>query len=379
MAIAVTVVKETVETLFVRIQLSGLTPGTKYDLFRLRMRYVGPDLTTGPPYTGGPLYSRETPDRAGLWSAVAHRVGWTAPSAAVTVRDYECPMKPTSYFLVPTSAGSPFEFGWGISTLYPISRGVLGAGVVDFEHDLAVQPQGRVIVRSTADLNRFVILCVADMDEIKYTARGTELAVIGNQYPVYVADTREARRGSIVFKVDNVGQYNDLRSIVFPASGRIWPIYLQDASTPNMLLDDMKVLPLDVTIEQATKADADTRFVRVDYVEIDSTAPLPKRFGDNDNEISPPVANFLISDTTPAAGQVVTLTDTSTGQFDSWDWTIYGSSSNPLGKFHTKGPHKVLWNHKGEKTVKLRVYGAELVDGGPTAGAHSITKKIVVH
>jgi len=377
MAIGITVTKETVETLFVKLQLTGLTVGTKYDLFRLRMRYTGPSLL-GVPASESPTYSREIPDRAGLWSAVAHRVGWTAPAATVNVNDYECPMEPTSYFLVPTSAGSPFEFAWGISTTYPLSRGVLG-GLVDFKRDLTEQPQGRVMVRSSAHLNKYVILCVAEMDEIKYTARGTELAVMGSQYPVYVADTREARRGSIVFKVVGLGQYNDLREIVFPPTGIIWPVYLQDASTPNMLLDDMKVIPLDVTIEQATKADPNVRFVRIDYVEIASTASIPKRSGDNDNAIQHPVANFSISDVAPNRGEAVTLTDTSTGQYDSWDWSVYGSTSNLLGKFYTKGPHKVVWNHKGTKTVKLRVYGAELGDGGPTAGSHSITKKIVVY
>jgi hypothetical protein len=377
MAIGLTVVKETLETLFVQLNLSGLTPGTKYDLMRLQLRYLGEDDL------GVPVYQRELPDRKALWSAVAHRVGWTAPAATATVRDYESPRRATQWFLVPSSAIGPYEYTtW--ATPYPVSRGVLAPTIVHFNYELqqageGVPMKGGVTVRSTADLSKYVTACVVDLDELKYTARGTELAVMGSQYPIFVADTREARRGSIVLKVDDLGDYNDLRSIVFPSTGAIRPVIFNAGSEPTMLLDDMRVIPLDVTIEQATHSDPSLRYVRIDFVETDPSAPLTKRIGDNDDLINAPVANFTISDTTPASGEWITLTDTSTGQYDSWDWTISSASSNRVSKFYTKGPHKVRWTGRGKKVIKLRVYGAVVDANGKTAGAHTRTKTITVH
>jgi hypothetical protein len=373
MAIGLTVTKETWETLFVALQLTGLTPGVKYDLMRLQIRYTGDDDLANP------VYNRETPDRKALWSAVAHRVGWTAPAATVNVIDYECPTRPTQYLLVPTSAVGPFEYtNWAVP--YPVSRGVLSPTVVHFAREITGEGEkGHVLVRSTANLQKFVMACVAEMDELKYTARGTELAVMGSQYPVYVADTREARRGSIVLKVESLGAYNDLRSIVFPNTGAIRPVIFNNASLDAILLDDMKVIPLDVSVEQASKADVDLRFVRIDFVEVEAASPLLKRAGDNDNYINHPKANFTVSDMTPAVNQWVTLTDTSTGQYDSWDWTFRGQTSNTGGKFYTKGPHKIRFTKRGTKTIKLRVYGAEIDAQGHTAGSSVLSKTVVVH
>jgi PKD repeat protein len=142
----------------------------------------------------------------------------------------------------------------------------------------------------------------------------------------------------------------------------------------------MKVIPLDVTVEQATKSDPAIRFVRIDYVEIANPAPITKRAGDNDDAINHPVANFSFSDTTPARDQVITITDTSTGQYDSWDWSVGTSGSQAPGKFYGPGPHRFSWSAKGTYEVKLRVYGAETADGSPiTSGAQTRTKKITVH
>jgi hypothetical protein len=372
MAVGITVIKETWETLFVQVQLTGLTPGVKYDLMRLSYRHVSYDDL------GNPVYQRALPDRKAYWSAVAHRVGWTAPAATVNVVDYEAPLNAVKYFIVPSSSVGPFEYtNWAVP--YPLSRGALSADYVHFNNDIAQQGPGHILVRSTHDLQKFVQACVVEMDELKYTARGTELQVMGSQYPVYVADTREARRGSVVLRVNDLGEYNDLREIVFPSTGAIWPVIFNNAASPPMLLDDMKVVPLDVSVEQASKGDANLRFVRIDYVEIAAAGPILKRTGDNDTYVNHPKANFSISDTTPARKQWVTLTDTSTGQFDSWDWTIRNAGSNVVSKFYTKGPHKVWWGSRGTKYVKLRVYGAEIDGLGHTAGAAVITKTVVVH
>jgi hypothetical protein len=198
-----------------------------------------------------------------------------------------------------------------------------------------------------------------------------------------VADVREARRGSIVFKVDSATEFHDLMEIVFPNTGAIWPVYLMNIGTdvPLMLTSDMKMIPLDVTIEQSGFTNPNIRFVRVDYVEIDSTAPISKRTGDNDDAINPPKANFTISDSTPAVGQWVTLTDTSTGQYDSWDWSVRGTEAtvSAQGKYFVKGPHRVRWMKKGSYTVALRVYGAQIDANGHTAGASTRTLRVTVH
>lgn len=374
MVVAIDVVKDDLDTLFVEVALTGLTPGTKYDVFRLTLRYLGDNDT------GAPVYEREIPDRAALWRAVGHRVGWTAPAAAATFRDYEVSLRPTVYYVCASSAEGPHEYeDWG--TPYPVARGVLDDEVIHFNRDLdlavdgpEVSDEGHVIIRSTEELNKYLSLCLVDMDGPKYTARGTEHAVLGSQYPVYVADTREARRGSLTVMVRDLGAYNDLRSIVFPPTGRIRPVIFNSGGDNTLLLDDMVVIPLDVAVEQVTAQSLASRYVHVDYVEIDARAALTQRSGDNDTMVNAPVANFTISDTTPAVHQWVTLTDTSTGLYDEWDWTIERGyeTDNRVGKFYGPGPHVIRWGNRGKKTIKLRV-------GGSGAGHHTRYKTATVH
>lgn len=371
MAIGIDVVRDDLETLSVKVALTGLTPGTRYDVFRLQVRYLGKDDA------GTRVYNRELPDRRGLWSVVSHRMGWQASAASHTFRDYECPKRPTEYYVCTSAAGGPHEWDFSDGT-YPVSRGVLDNEVIHFAQDIvdanlyAVPEEGHVLVRSTAELALYVESCVVEMQGPTYTARGTEHAVMGSQYPVYVADTREARRGTLTLMTRQLGQYNDLRRIVFPASGRIRPVVFQSGGDSTMLLDDMRIVPLDVEVEQATKQNPDLRYVHIDYVEVEP-GPLIARSGDNDSLISEPQANFTISDTTPARGDWVTLTDTSTGLGDDWDWTVAGGNqgANWVGKFYRQGPHKVKWTTRGQKTIKLRF-------GGSGAGYHSRVKTVQV-
>jgi hypothetical protein len=384
MALGLTVTKETPEEGYVVLQATGMTAGTKYDVFRLQLRRQINDL-------GLPIYERIYPDHRGLWTAVQHRVGWTAPATTATFRDYDTPLRPTQYFIVPTASVSPYEYAdWGVA--YPVSRGFLNTTVVDFWWDLKGTPAnkpGIIRVRSVAHAAKFVDACVVEMGDIKYTARGTELAVMGSQYPVYVGDVREARRGSIVLKCGSLAEFDDLRNIVFPPTGKIWPVIFNSASEPPLILNDMRVIPLDVTLEQATASDAALRYLHIDYVEINPTAPLAHRVGDNDDLVNAPKANFTVSDATPAVNQWVTLTDTSTGQYDSWDWTVPGNAAAyalgfPSGgtpKFQSAGPHRVMWARPGTYAVKLWVGGAmvEMVPPGTSAGSHSRVKYVTVH
>ena len=377
MALGMTVTKQSVDLWQVELTLTGLTVGVKYDLMRLRVHYSRDEF-------GAPIYSRFLPDRRSYWTAVAHRVGWTATATSHKVRDYEAPGDAYQYFVVPTDSVGPYEYERTLwDTPYPLSRGFLSPTVIHFNHELTYEVRGRILLRSTKGLAKALSLCVVDMDQTKYSARGTELAVMGNTYPVYVADVREARRGSIVFKVDSATEFHDLMEIVFPNTGAIWPVYLLNIGidVPLMLTSDAKVIPLDVTIEQSGFSNPDIRFVRVDYVEIDSTAPISKRTGDNDDYINHPAAAFTISDATPAVGQWVTLTDTSTGQYDSWDWSVRGTEATVTaqGKYFTKGPHRVRWMKKGSYTVSLRVYGADIDANGHTAGASTRSIRVAVH
>jgi hypothetical protein len=371
MVVALTVLKDDVSRLSVTLHLTGLVVGTRYDLMRLQVRYVGDnDL-------GVPVYDRELPDRAALWSTVAHRVSWQATATTADVTDYECPMRPTQWFIVESSLVGPAEYeGWDKAP-YPVSRGVLSPTIVHFNREYAdlmgagAREQGHVLVRSTVELGKYVSCCVVDIDELKYVARGTELAVIGSQYPVFISDTREARRGSIILKVDTLGAYNDLRSIVFPPGGAVRPVIFNAGSEPTMLLDDMRVIPLDIGIEQVTHSDPSSRYVHIDFTETDPTVPLIFRTGDNDTLVSKPTANFTISDTTPARNQWITLTDTSSGSFDSYDWSVGTTANNAMSKYYSKGPFRIAYKARGTFVVKLRVYGL--------AGASTVTKTITVH
>lgn len=370
MVVALDVVKDDVETLSVKVALTGLTTGTRYDVFRLQVRYLGKNDV------GTRIYERELPDRRGLWSVVSHRMGWEAPAASATFRDYECPKRPTRYYVCASSAGGPHEWDFGDGPYPAGTRGILDTEVVHFNQDIAdlypVPDEGHILVRSTNELGLYVEACVVDMDGPTYTARGTEHAVMGSQYPVYVADTREARRGTVTLMTRQLGQYNDLRRIVFPASGRIRPVVLNSGGDSTMLLDDMRIVPLDVEVEQATRLDADMRYIHIDFVEVEP-GPLVARTGDNDTLVDEPQANFSISDTTPNVGQWVTLTDTSTGLGDDWEWSVGGGNqgANWVGKFYTAGPHKVRWNSRGRKGIKLRF-------GGSGAGYHTRTKTVEV-
>jgi hypothetical protein len=373
MAIDIEVVKDDLETLFVQLNLTGLSTTGKYDLLRLQVRYLGKDDT------GTRIYEREIPDRRELWSSVGHRIYWTPGTTTATVRDYEAPTRPVKYFLVPSSAVSPAEYtDW--ATPYPVERGVLDDTVVHFNQDIAdahlgEEPEeGHIVVRSTADLAKYVTACVMEMEGPTYVSRGTEHAVLGSQFPVYIADTRAARRGTITLMTRQLGQYLDLKNICFPSTGLIAPVAFQGGGGNTLLLDDLRAIPLDVEVEQATASNGSMRYVHIAYIEIDGTAPLIARSGDNDSQLTAPVSNFTVSDSTPARSQWVTLASTSTGVFDQYEWTIERGleTDNLVGKFYTAGPHKVRWGRAGRKTVKLRV-------SGKFSGAHTRTKVITVH
>jgi len=172
----------------------------------------------------------------------------------------------------------------------------------------------------------------------------------------------------------NLGQYNDLRRVVFPESGAIRPFILNSGGDATLLLDDMRCVPLDVEVEQTTPENADLRYVKINYVEVDNSLPLVRRIGDNDDLVNPPEAAFTFSDASPARHQWISLTDTSTGQGDTWEWTIERGyeTDNKIAKFYGPGPHRVRWAIRGKKTVKLRF-------GGSGAGFHTRTKTLQVH
>jgi hypothetical protein len=319
-------------------------------------------------------------DRKALWSAVAHRVGWKPTGTSATIRDYDAPTMPFRYFVVRSALVGPSEHNWSAGP-YPVSRGVLSPTVVHFnrmrsEADealgvaVASKHDGELVIRSTADLGRYVTLCVESFD-VSYRARGTEHAVMRRQYPIYVADTREARRGSAVLLTKTLTEYQDLRDICFPADGTMHPVILSSGKGSLLLLDAMRVVPLDVGIEQAGHTNPNYRFVTLDFIEVDPTTPLVARSGDNDDLTLAPRANFAITDTTPRRNGVVTLTDTSTGQYDSWEWTIERTGPWKDTKFYGPGPYRVKWGDRGTRSIKLRVYGAG-------TGASTITKRVRV-
>lgn len=379
MAITIDVTREDLATLFVRVRLTGLSTSQKYDVFRLQLRYLGDDDA------GNPVYSRELPDRRGLWRAVAHRVGWQPSASSVNFRDYEVSLRPTVYYVCASAVGGPHEWDFE-NGRYPVGRGVLDTEVIHFnrdirraldagDNDVPGLGQGDILLRSTQELNRWHTACVVDIDSMKYGLRATEHTVLGTEYPVLVADTREARRGSITLKVDTLGQYNEVRGIVYPASGRVRPVILNSGGDATMLIDDSVVIPLDVSVEQATQADADLRFIHIDFLEINPGTALSHRTGDDDALVNEPNAHFSISDTTPRVGQWITLdASSSTGQFDSWDWTIERGreTDNKVGKFYSEGPHKIRFGSRGRKTIKLRIYGSG-------AGANTRVRTITVH
>ena len=150
MAINIATVKSDLEHLSVDIHLTGLNPNTHYDLLRLEMAHAGPDAN------GNPIYERQIPDRRKYWSAVAHRIGWAPATANPIVHDYECPRRPTKYFIVESALVGPTDFDFTDGN-YPVARGFLDNAVVDFNYDLYhydAVPPGDLIVRSTHELGK---------------------------------------------------------------------------------------------------------------------------------------------------------------------------------------------------------------------------------
>ena len=356
----ITVTDIRVQGLYVDVTLSGLTPGTRYDLYRMRVNADGEDES------GDPVYGRVLPDRKTYWQTVGHRYGWEADAAESVLRDYEPPMRPFSYFLVETSRVGPHDYNWANGD-YPLSRGDLGADVVHLSHleqttldeygDPLVDPQdlpGTLILRSTAELGLYTRACLYDLDDIRYTARGTEHPVMGRQYPLYVADTREARRGTLTMITRDVAEYDAVREIVFPQSGRIAPVAVNAGSDNTLLLDDMLTIPLDIDVQQASQSSTQVRFVTVDFVEVDPTTPLVVRAGDNPDPTKPR-ADFTRAPVSPQRGQPVVFTDTSTGAVTGWKWDLRAAKGwqGPSGA----GPHRVRYTKTGKVLVKLRVSG----------------------
>lgn len=366
MAVTINVVSD-VNRLSCDVTLAGLTVGTRYDILRLQIRSVGDDEA------GNPVYQRELPDRLGFWRAVAHRISWQATAVTATFRDYEAPVRPFKYFVVESALGGPTNYTW--TGNYPIGRGVLGTQVTHFARQILAQEfpvasPGDIVLRSTSELAFFRAFCVVDIPDLRYQARGTEMAVIGTQFPVYIADSRESRRGSLTIRTSNQGELDTLRRIVFPANGRITPVIMSAGGDPVLLLDDAVIIPLDINIEQATPTNAAMRYVHVDFVEVDPSAPLYQRSGDNDALLTAPAAAFTMSDTTPILNQWITFTDTSTGTYQDREWSVTGKSSLSMGVSFSSNPLTLRWTATGTFTVKLRVYG--------TDGASTITQSVTV-
>lgn len=347
-----------VESLTVDVTITGLTVGERYDVYRLAQSWNEDD----------DVYDRIIPDRRSYWSIVAHRRSWEATGTTRSFRDYEAPMKPIKYFIVRTDQTAPFEYDWTGGD-YPLSRGDLSTQVVHLQREqealFAIDDapiEGNLVLRSTSDLGLWADACLYDMDVVRYTARGTEFPVIGRQFPIYVADSREARRGTMTLMTKDMVEYDEIREIVYPQTGRISPIWVHAANDKVAILDDMVIVPLDIDVEVAGVADPNRRFITIDFVEIDPSMGLPQRTGDNDDLVTPPKANFAATDYTPNRKQKVTLTDASTGQFDNWKWTI---SRKIKGKDRVKdggyrygeGPHQVSWGASAKHYVTLRVWG----------------------
>lgn len=389
MAIGMTVTPKDAEHVTTKISLTGLTVGTKYDVVRLHLDY---HLNSA----GVPVYERFLPDKREYWSAVQHRVSWTATTTTHNLNDYETPLQPVQYFLVETAQVGPFQHDF--KTAYPTSRGFLSPTVVHYWWSLRGTPAdkpGLVRIRSTATASVWHDACVVEMGDLKYTARGSELAVMGNQYPVFVGDVREQRRGSIVVKCSSLAEVLHLQNIVFPTSGVIRPIIFDSASEPSLIISRMVVVPLDVTIEQATTTDASLRYLHIDFVEIDPTAPLWRKT--KENIVTPADAMFTIrangvisSPPTVRVKQSVVVTDTSTGQYDGWHWYFPGAyegmvytPENPGVPFRkareprTQGPHEVYYLSPGKYPIKLWIGDRTGLDDVNT-GADSIRRYITV-
>jgi hypothetical protein len=351
------------------VTVTGLAPGTKYDIHRLVMRRRGTDDgDEGVEW----VYERQLPDKPVYWSAVAHRVGWTAPTANITFKDYEGPLSPFKYFIVATSLVGPSEFDFTGGN-YPVSRGVLSSQVVDFGDASATLAGCQVMLRSTMEVGLYAFAKVFDLD-LLFHARGTQHPVMGKQYPVFISDTREARAGTLVLATNDVETCDEVRRIVFPVTGQIRPFWINSGSEALGLIDNMAALPLDVRVEQATHADAGLRFVSVDFIEADPTTALVPRGGDDDTQIDYPVAQFTIAPTPTTPGHYLaydwlTLTDTSTGLYDTIEWNCPGALYGIKG---SGSVHHVKYARTGIRQIRLRVYGSG-------AGADTRVKNIHVY
>jgi hypothetical protein len=100
--------------------------------------------------------------------------------------------------------------------------------------------------------------------------------------------------------------------------------------------------------------------------------------------VAPPTADFTISDDTPNVSQVVTFTDTSTGEPSAWAWD-FGANASPATA-NTQGPHNVTYSVAGNPSATLTVTNAAgsdphtvplVVSGLPVAEVWNGTRWVV--
>ncbi|MCK4678268.1 MAG: lamin tail domain-containing protein, partial [Bacteroidales bacterium] len=88
---------------------------------------------------------------------------------------------------------------------------------------------------------------------------------------------------------------------------------------------------------------------------------------------SPPVADFMASETAIFTGQSIDFTDLSLGEVDSWAWSFAGGTPSTSTQ---KNPVGILYNSAGEYDVSLTVTNAYGEDTEVKAGYISVTEPI---
>lgn len=243
MAVGIAVTATDNTALRATFSLTGLDTAKRYDVLRV---ISGSD------------------DNERRYQVIGSYRDWKPSAATATVVDYEAPIRPYRVAIWDSTLSTPLDFDFSLG-------GYTGpAALVTSNEVKLTSPLCGAVIRSTKTPGLYVDVRIWDLDPVLYRARVSELTPMGTRFPVIIADRREGRRVErLVVYTSSVAAGKALTDLLIPETGRIHPVWLRTDDTNKLLFHDLLMMPLDITVEPASKANPERRFFTIAGVEVD--------------------------------------------------------------------------------------------------------------
>lgn len=244
---AVAIVADTINntTLTVSANITGIASGFPYDVIRV---------------------IETSDDNERKYQLIGNYREWSVanPNTSGRVNDNAAPIRPYRIGVWDSTKVTPLDFDFGTGP-YTGPPALAMSNLISL-----TSPLCGAVMRSTKVPGLYVDVRIHDFQPVQYRAKVSELTPMGTRYPVVIADRREGRRisGLVVYAPDNT-QSKALIDLLLPENGRIYPIWLRTADTNRLLFHDMLMMPMDITIEPASRNNPTRRFITIDGVELD--------------------------------------------------------------------------------------------------------------